>query len=1623
MKDNPKVLEDFFISLRRKRILKVLLRWVRWLFIALCFVLLALYFLVQYGQFQTWLAKKVTTRLSADLNAEVSIGTLDVEFFNKIILEDFYIEDQKGDTLLFSKTLKADLSANLLDILNNKYDVDDIYLKDAQFNIKKEPHQTTNNLQFIIDELTKSDEEDEEKTKNPFYLDVDGLHLENVTFHKDDNVQGGLMTIYIPKGEITFNKIDIQNLDFGLDDVIITKPVVDIIDRERFLPEDLEDEEKPIEEIEADSAAVFQITVDNCNLTDGTFTLQNLRKAPVKVNPDDRIDWNHLGLFEINIDIENYKFTEGVSTGKVNGISLQESSGFIIEKLSSEQTKVSDRRIELYGMQLKTPYSDLGDTLVFKYREYPDFKAFNSKILMDIRFKDSKVAIKDIIMFAPKLENNAFFGKNIEEVISIDGDVKGRINNLRGKDLNIKLGNNVNFVGNFSSRNLAVKNEELLNLEVDRLQTDMATLRLLVPNFDPPNNFDKLNNIDFNGRFDGFFIDFVAYGNLRTDLGEAEMDMRMDLRQGRESARYSGGLSLRDFDLRRWSGNKDFGKVTFSSKVEDGFGLTLEKVNANVSAEMKEFNFRGYTYQNVTLDGTLNKSLFDGKLAVKDDNIDFTFNGDIEIIDSIPKFDFKANINHLDLKALNLIKDDFVFSGEIDLELLDIDLSKIQGKAVGYNIKAVKNGKEIYQIDSLKLNSSIVGNNQRSFNINSDVLDLDLNGAFDIQLVPEAFLQLLERNYPEFSNRFNLRSKKKVLRDYAFNYDLKIPDSKNLTYLIDPKLDTIRAFHMGGYFNNVIDSFSLDLELPEIAFSNLTFRDILVQLETSQSDSEINLEIYNTQTGGLNIEPVSLFGTLNRDTFDFEVNATNWNSLLDNLNLEGRFFLVEDDKYEVQFLPSDLEILKEKWTIDEDNFIRFGKDYTRTRNLDLTNGDFRIALEAVNNKGLNVLLQNFNLSIIDDYWDDERMDFTGKFDVKASVADFYTLKDFDLAIIADTLEINGDDWGLLRVDGHTPDLNSAVETYISITKGPEQLIVEGDVYLPSMDIAKERDFDVNIDISYYPLYIVEYFLGHAISNTVGRIDGAVTMGGRFKAPDINGKLRVYDGAVKVDYLQTTYYINDVELDVDPFLFDATGGIIEDSLGNQATIYGGITHDHVKAWGLDARIVTDEFLVLNTRKVHNPVYYGYALGQGDIRFNGPFAQIDISIDATPSKDTRIIIPITGDQDASEVSFITFINKNEQDSLGFGNSGAEDLRGISLGMNLNMTEDAEVLLVFDEKAGDIIQGRGSGDLQIFLSRGGDMTMFGDYEISEGNYLFTFYSLLNKPFTIVPGGTIKWDGDPFNANLDIVADYKGIRTPLTNFVSDYLTSDQTKIDARQTTSVDLNMLITGELVKPNIDFGISFPNLVGALKSFTDSRLRNIKQDQGELNRQVFGLIIIGGFLPSGTTGLIGVNDAVSGIQNTLSEVITSQLSLITTELLSEFVTGVDFISGVDFIVDYNVYDATEINGPVVLQGTEVGVRPGLDLLDDRLSVEVGLSYSQANSNAFFGTDFVVEWALNQNRRLKLRAYRRSDNTISGARNRTGAGISYRRGFNSFSELFERKAKRMERQTKEKEELIFK
>lgn len=1604
------------------RLIRLLTRAFLWLTV----IFLLVNVVLQIPPIQQFFINKISTAASETSGTKVEIKRFYLGFLNHLVIQGVFVQDYEGDTLLYANKIKARVIPNPLSLFSSSLTIRDLSVSDAQFNMRRLRKGHRMNVDVFFSRLFPPSVEEDTLPPKPFKIRLRRLNLDRVSFLQYDGLKGKRIVMSLQQGNIKFSDVVLPN-QITVSSAILRSPIVRIEEypeapHYQEIAADLYGDEPEADEGDTSD---FKLVINSFSLRKGKFSLHNYFRSPIKETPADELDYDHMEVFDIDIDIENFSLADEIFKGAVSRLSLRDSSGFVLNRLSVDEAIVSSKGVELNCFELVTPYTYLGDSLALRYREYTAFETFIDDVRIDGRIHDSFVALRDIMVFAPGLKTNPFFSSNKDASFRVEGQVKGQVNNLRGRDLLIRLDDGSVLKGDFSSRNLAVSNEELINLRLEQLTTNMRTLRELIPRFTPPDNFDRLGRLNFKGSFDGFFADFVAYGDLNTDIGRAVMDMRMNLKQGRERANYSGKLSLINFNLGKWADDANFGVVNFTTEVKNGVGLTSATANADLAAKIQSFIFKGYNYQNASLTGRLNKSLFDGDFSIRDDNIDFSFKGTLNFSDSVPMYAFKALVNKVDLKSLNLIDEDIQVAGDVELNLRSLQKGEADGDARVTNLVLTHNQEDSYDIDSIVVTSllDIAGN--RSLRINSDVMEANIFGRYKIGQIHKYFLDYISRNHNGFAKRLKIPQAKPLAPNAKaefFAFDMTIFDSKGLNWLADGKLDRFKDVRLNGFVDSRSDSLSFDLDVPRLKYNNIVLADMALIFTGRKNFSSTSIIIDSTYLNDKPLLPtLTVLSQIESDTVMFGLNYLEPSfGLLDNLNLNGAFYLKDSSRYEVRFDQSDLIIFNDLWYINQENYITFGKQFFDTKNFILQHDDRRIMLEKAGDKGMLLRLFNFNFDFIDQYWDYDKLNFAGRYNANVTIEDIFNLHNIRADIRSDTLYINDDDFGSCRLNAFIPSLKGRAQARLELQRDTSQLIATAFYNLDDLvalsgsripSDQREGYFDLGVKISGYPLSMARYFIGSTVSNIQGYFMSDLHFFGPFKEMNVEGSINAFDGAFTVDYLKTRYSFKQSFITADNYLFNATGTLLRDKYNHTATIYGGLSHNHLSDLGVKARLRTNRFLALDTKKGDNKLFYGHALGNGEVRFNGPFDQIDIYVNAEVGDSSKLVIPISSDREASELK-LDFVNKHLQakNAQNKGETGSE-LEGVSLEMDLSIRDEAQMELVFNEQTGDIIRGQGRGDIRILVPRSGNFQMFGDYNISEGNYLFTLYNVINKDFRIKRGGRILWSGDPFGARIQLEAEYKDLKTSVANFVQEYLINAeyQLKNDASKATQVDLTLLLEGELLRPQINFDIRFPQLTGQLQTYTESKLRLLKQDQNELNRQVFGLIVVGQFLPSDLSF-----QGSEIIYNTVSEFVSNQLSMLLTELFSEAVGESSVFSGLDLDIAYNQYRSVNLGeGQDISGGDEFQLTVRQNFLNDRLSVQVGGNVDFGNnirtapeaSGTFIGNDVVIEYILNSNRTLKLRIFQTLQPDIGGGRRlEVGTGLSYRKEFNSFKEFWD-------------------
>ena len=96
-----------------------------------------------------------TRELSKKLGVPIRIGSVDIEWLNKIVLEDLYLEDQQGQTLFEADHVAAGL--DLWPLFQGRLVFTTARLFGFTLNLNKATDKAPLNLQFVIDAFASKD--------------------------------------------------------------------------------------------------------------------------------------------------------------------------------------------------------------------------------------------------------------------------------------------------------------------------------------------------------------------------------------------------------------------------------------------------------------------------------------------------------------------------------------------------------------------------------------------------------------------------------------------------------------------------------------------------------------------------------------------------------------------------------------------------------------------------------------------------------------------------------------------------------------------------------------------------------------------------------------------------------------------------------------------------------------------------------------------------------------------------------------------------------------------------------------------------------------------------------------------------------------------------------------------------------------------------------------------------------------------------------------------------------------------------------------------------------------------------------------------------------------------------
>lgn len=1302
------------------------------------------------------------------------------------------------------------------------------------------------------------------------------------------------------------------------------------------------------------------ISFDKVEITNTSFHYFNKNSSP----PNDRaFDENNMFFSNLNGHLHDFKIINDSLNFILENISGTEKSGLIIDELTAH-TIISPSTMRFDKLRIKTPKSHIEDFLEFRYKSYADFSDFIKVVKVKFNFTDAVVHTDDLALFSSSL-------KSYDELLSATGTIDGTIANLRSREIQLSVGSHTKFAGSARLIGLPDIYSTQFDINARSITSNANDLVELLKLEQPPQEFLRLGKISYTGTFKGLISDFDIAARISSNIGNIET--RLHYKQLDNTVAYNGNIKSDDFNLKELLNQNKLGSTSFDLDL-DGQGLTLESLSTSLNGHIGHIDYNNYDYKNLDINGDVKNQVFTGNFNIVDPNFDLVFDGNFDLSSDQPKIAINTNVRSVNLKTLGLDSIDNIvsFNGDVQLEGKTID--DITGEISLDSFTIVRDTRN-YKLKNVKINANSKDSNKH-YSLSSDLINVDLNGQFKLSELGSLITYIEHTVSPD---QFQIPVDSIESQNISLTLEINEYQSLFKEILGDILFDS--AF-LNFKYNHATRKIEGTSHISAFKYDMMSTPYIDVLVKNGGRLTPVNFAI---NTGGLLQNDSVLFDKLNANGFindgivHFETTSQR-DSLLDII-LAGKLTL-QNDSVQVFFENSKVDIYNKPWILRKTKFpnIVYSKGITEFRYFDFRNSEEILFIDASvgeNANKINVILTDFKLENLTPFiagFDIKLQGITNGY-IDVSDREGFPIIEADLTV--DDLQLDDDTLGTLILNSISKDDLLAVAIDGSITGG----------LLNDMKILGDIDFtdqvsplNLKLSTEHSSIKPFEKFLQGLASNVTGFSTTDIKITGPLTSPQLHGIMELDSLDFLVDYLQTKYQ-GQATISIDYNSFEITRATLYDRFGQQGQVKGSVSHSNFKDFKFNINIDNlDNFEIMNTSRNDNELFYGTAFVDGNMRVLGPMDDILLQINAKSRKGTQIKIPLDNAEAGGKLSYVEFVNlKLDNNQL---NKSFKSTAGVRMDFNFEITNDASITLIFDELLGDKIEAAGHGNLRMEINTYGDFNMYGGLTIDRGSYLFTALDLINKYFTVKQGGTLFWDGNPYNAKINLEAIKREYPIPLSLVKGSVTEAEESLYEAA--IPVDCYLKLTGLLFNPEVSFDLDFPSqssLGGNANSSLNTVIERVKLDPEEVNRQVFALLVLGTFIPpSFSSGSVENPMANTGL-NSLSDFASSQLNNWLGQLDTRFQVGVDY---------QNSYESN----------AELIVTLRRKFLDDRLEVSGSVDAVAQGSRPY---DISIKYDINEDGNLKIRGFQKqaNDPTLGNINNvtTTGVGLFYRYQFDKF------------------------
>lgn len=1632
-----------------------------WIILVIIILLTILILFIRSPWGQNIIVGKVTNFISQKTNTKVSIKKLFITFTGDVNLEGLYLEDTKGDTLIYSKSLRVEIPLVPI-IMGNPISVDGLKWSGLRANVVRKDTLEGYNFQFLIDAFASDKpKEIDTTTSEPPKISIGSIDFSDFKVNFNDEVTG--MKANLNLGEFHFKgkNFDLKRMDFEVAKLSLENTTATYIQSKPSPPSDSTESVLPylaLKKLKLKNVVVHYESVPDSIVADLKVANLELKDAKADLRKQD-IQLDKFALSNSNIQLK-LKGNKNIDTKPVeNTTDPKDIQPFIWPEWNVNVSSIALKDNHIHFQQGTKSNEVRGFNA--NYIVLSDFN-FEAKNIELSKKETAKLQIKELSFYESsgiKLKELAFKAELKAQEFSLD-------------DLILKAGNssiNTDVKAKFASiqKFIAKPEDSYLSLNLKKFVVDMNDAFSFQPDLRNNKYVAKLAKHQFDGKIKAKGkLDKIDLTDFLVNWGEnTSITTHGELMNLTNFDQFAADIDNFTFnstrgDITNFVSEKDLGiSIPSNVRLQTTFSGKLDDLQANVLLTTPDGK--------VVIDGIYKKTnqlAFDadievinlklGKIIKNPDigTVAFTMkakgNGNnLNDLNAKLSSDFsKMEFNGYDFSALELDGELKKGKGNVNLKYQDRNLDllvdsriELDSTAPKINVDIKMEGADLYALGfsekeiraKLMMNASFEGNKD-IFNVETHITegvavydeDIYYLGQFDVVASATADSTALDIT----SNFLNgkLRANSSIagttdaiqhhLEGYfaayeehedtfekpvMLQFDLKLAPTKIITKFFVPDIRTMDTLRVNVDFNQEEEKLIAGFSLPYLDYADKTIDSLQFKLTATESEAKFRFGFNELDAKPFVMHETYFDGDLKNGLLKLNFNALDGEKEMYAVNTEisGKF-----SDLKIHFDPKKLIFNSEPWNVTESNLITITDQKIIAKDVVFSNGGESITIAndlmgpAKNNVGIG--FKNFKLANLLALFNKDDLLASGNFQGNIVAVD-------PLGNFALNADFSIDDLTALKAPIGKLNLKAksnqdgAYNLDLGIKGDDVDLTVKG-------DYAKQRvgnELDFNVDLNKIGIKTISIISNEALKDASGDISGKIALNGAITGPDYKGELNFNNAAFNVAQLNSKFKLANDKILIDNDLITLNKFTIEDEESNAFTLDGTIKTESFTDPEFDMSFKGKNFQALNSKKKDNDLYYGNVNFDMDGTLKGPmsFPVINVNFELNESTDFTYVIPESQAKLQTSDGIIEFVNKEDPDNILTRNTDtvATKLSSIELHARLKIEKGAEFNVIVDPSTGDNLNVSGVADLDFNISRNGRMTLQGRFDIVDGHYELSLYNLVKRKFELEKGSSVIWRGDPLDAEMNVTAVYE-VDASASGLMSSQTAgaSEEVQNRYRQQLPFLVFLNVKGELDKPQLEFTLDMPQESrGAIDGTVYGRLKQVNSEEEERNKQVFSLLVLKKFYPNGgSDGSEGGAEQL--VRKKVNEALSDQLNAFSNKLMGK--------SGVE--LDFGLNSYTDYQGESVQERTDLNVSAQKKLLDDRLIVKVGTNVNvegdthPGEENSMLG-NASIQYLLTKDGRWRLKGFRNNEyeNVIDGQVYVNGISVIFQRQFNKWKELW--------------------